>query len=91
MAADAERLGFDENELLILDASRFADGKDGPCHSDVFRKQFWTEVLQNLELSLDLIIEEARENYQTSKELGIAEFEDFEERVQALSGKKSQP
>jgi len=88
MAADAEKLGFDESELLIFDASRMTDFKDGPCHSDASRKKFWTEVLQNLELSLDLIIEEARSNYQTSTELGIADFEDFEERVQTLNSNK---
>ncbi|MFN0035117.1 MAG: hypothetical protein ACKVUS_08625 [Saprospiraceae bacterium] len=87
MADEAEKLGFDEDELLIVDASRFADTKDGPCHTDTFRKRFWMEVLQNLELSPDLIIEEARANFQSAKELGISDFKDFEARVQTLNGK----
>lgn len=68
-----------------MDAARFADSKDGPCHTDAFRKKFWTEVLQNLELDLDLIIEEARKNYQTLKKLEMADFLDFEEQVKTLN------
>lgn len=83
-ADEAEKMGFDEGELLIVDAARFSDGKDGPCHTDAFRKKFWTEVLLNLELSLDLIVTEARENYETLKRLDLADFDNFEERVQEL-------
>ncbi len=90
MADEAKKMGLDQDELLILDASRFTDSKDGPCHTDAFRKRFWTEVLQKLELSLELIIEEARENYQTLKEMEMADFDDFEERVQSVQ-KNTEP
>jgi hypothetical protein len=38
-------------------------GPDGPCHEDVQRKRFWTDVLKSLALSLDTIFEEARYNH----------------------------
>jgi|GEM_PF-2898433 len=60
-AAAAEKLGYQEHEILVLDPDRFQDGRDGPCHSAELRKQFWTEVLQNLELSLETLIKKARE------------------------------
>ncbi len=56
----AAQRGLDEELLLIIDPERFQDGKDAPCHTAAFRKRFWTEVLQGLELSLDLIADEAR-------------------------------
>jgi hypothetical protein len=47
-------------ELLIIDPERFQNGKDGPCHPPAFRKRFWTDVLRSLELSFDLLVDEAR-------------------------------
>ncbi len=65
-AAAAEKLGYQEHEILVLDPDRFQDGRDGPCHSAELRKQFWTEVLQNLELSLETLIKKAREEAGTT-------------------------
>jgi hypothetical protein len=58
--ADAERLGIPCDELMIIDPERFKDDRDGPCHNPELRKQFWTDVLKSLELSYDLLFEEAR-------------------------------
>lgn len=55
---EARGAGFEE--ALIVDPARFQDGRDGPCHSDEFRKRFWTDVLCSLELSLDVLFDQAR-------------------------------
>lgn len=54
-----EKLGYDQEEALFIEPEIFKDGKDGPCHTDEFRKQFWTDVLKNLTLGLDTIIQKA--------------------------------
>ena len=56
----AEKLGIDSGNLMIIDPSRFQNGKDGPCHTDEFRTRFWHEVLSGLRLSFGLICDEAR-------------------------------
>lgn len=56
----AAQRGLSYEELLIIDPERFQNGKDGPCHPPAFRKRFWTDVLRSLELSFDLIADEAR-------------------------------
>jgi hypothetical protein len=56
----AAQRGLAYEELLIIDPERFQDGTDGPCHPPALRKRFWTDVLRSLELSLDLIADEAR-------------------------------
>ena len=66
----SKKFGFDSSELLIIDPVRFIFPKtnhylikgDEPCHSNKFRKLFWNDVMMSLEISLDLIIEEANEN-----------------------------
>ncbi len=55
----AAGLGIEYDDLLIIDPSRFANGFDGPCHTENERKTFWTDVLKSLELSLDTIVSEA--------------------------------
>ena len=57
----AAQLGYDSSELLFIAPSRMQDGSDGPCHTDAFRKRFWTDVLSSLTLSLDLLFDEARQ------------------------------
>jgi hypothetical protein len=57
---EAAQRGLNEEEMLIIDPERFQDGKDGPCHTPAFRKRFWTDVLIGLELSFDLLADEAR-------------------------------
>lgn len=58
----ANELGIDTDSLLFIDPERFKNDKDGPCHSAAERKLFWTNVLMSLELSLDVIINEAVKN-----------------------------
>jgi hypothetical protein len=48
------------DSILAIDPERFKNNIDGPCHSNLQRKNFWTDVLKSLQLSLDLIIDEAR-------------------------------
>jgi hypothetical protein len=56
----AKKLGLNYDELLILDPDRFKNNSDGPCHSDIERKRFWTDVLKSLELSIETIVGEAK-------------------------------
>lgn len=56
----ARVLGVDENALLIIDPQRFQDGRDGPCHNPAQRKRFWTDVLQSLTVSHEVLFQEAR-------------------------------
>lgn len=56
----AARCGLDVDELLIIDPERFQNGADGPCHTPAVHTQLWTDVLRSLELSFDLIADEAR-------------------------------
>src|SRR5690349_19102116 len=58
--AAAERLGLDPLQLLVIDPARFSDNSDGPCHSAEFRARFWRDVLSSLDLSLELLFDEAR-------------------------------
>jgi hypothetical protein len=57
-------------------------GADGPCHSDELIKQFWTEVLKSLDLSLDFIIAHARENnaqwMESYEKRGLTDTKDYE-------------
>ena len=57
---EAEKRGISYEDLLIIEPDRFQNGADGPCHSSEVRKRFWTDVLQSLELSYDLLFAEAR-------------------------------
>jgi len=57
---EAEAMGLDAFELLILDPERFQNGVDGPCHEPELRKRFWTDVLRSLELSYQVLYDEAR-------------------------------
>ncbi|RZK04255.1 MAG: hypothetical protein EOO46_16995 [Flavobacterium sp.] len=62
-------LVFDYENSLIIDPSRFENKIDGPCHSDVERKNFWTDVLKSLELSFETIFREARKfNFEREKD-----------------------
>jgi hypothetical protein len=56
----ATRHGCDVDQLLIVDADRFQDGRDGPCHPAEIRARFWRDVLISLELEVDLLFDEAR-------------------------------
>lgn len=54
------RLGYDVDMMFFLDPTRFQNGRGGPCHSDDFRRRFWTDVLLSLELDVTLLFDEAR-------------------------------
>lgn len=56
------------DDHLVIDPDRFQDGRDGPCHTPEFRKRFWTDVLKSLELSLDLLFDEARNLNERNRE-----------------------
>ncbi len=59
---EAQKLGIASDQLMIIVPDKFTNDHDGPCHTPIFRKQFWTDVLKSLELSYDTIFEEARRN-----------------------------
>ncbi len=77
--------GLTEDELLIIDPERFQNGKDGPCHTPAFRKRFWTDVLRSLDLSFDLIADEARAFNQERPQFMPDEYiHDLEIRIAVL-------
>jgi hypothetical protein len=80
-------MGFEEESVYMLDPSRFQNGKDGPCHSNEFRKQFWTDVLKNLKLNLWTLIEKGRQINEKKRhsELLREEYDpNYEEKIQNL-------
>jgi hypothetical protein len=86
--ADAERLGLAYEQLMIIDPKRFANGDDGPCHPPQMRKRFWTDVLRSLELSYDLLFDEARHLNEKLKAIESEEYiEDLEARIAEIVGK----
>ena len=95
-AAKAAALGIAYDDLMVIDPARFKmkdfEG-DGPCHSDEQIKQFWTDVLKSLKVSLALVIEEARKNKREWEAVGAGEAEeneyiaDLEERITRIRSK----
>lgn len=72
-------------ELMIIAPGRFKNDYDGPCHSDNFRKQFWTDVLMSMELSYNTLFEQARQVNKERKETIPDEYiVDLEERIALL-------
>lgn len=57
---EAEKLGIKYYDLLIIDSNRFKNNAEGPCHTSEERKMFWTDVLKSLDLSFEVIFNEAR-------------------------------
>lgn len=51
----ATAMGYDCDELYIINPKWFTDGKDGVCHTDEERKLFWTDVLKSLTINLDTL------------------------------------
>jgi hypothetical protein len=51
----AQQMGLNSDDLYIINADRFTDSKDGPSHTDVERKIFWTDVCKSLTLSLETL------------------------------------
>jgi hypothetical protein len=81
----AAQRGLSYEELLIIDPERFQNGKDGPCHPPAFRKRFWIDVLRSLELSFDLLADEARAfNQERLRFMPDDYISDLEARIAAL-------
>ena len=69
---------------MIVVPFRFSDGRDGPCHAPEMRKRFWTDVLKSLELSLDLLFDEARRMNEVRRAFPVLADDligDLEERI----------
>ena len=82
---EAQKLGIESDQLMIIVPDRFKNDVDGPCHKPTFRKQFWTDVLISLELSYDTLFEEARQNNIAIKEYLPDEYiQDLEARIAAI-------
>lgn len=76
---------IDSADLMIVVPERFEDGRDGPCHSPSFRKAFWTDVLKSLELSYEVLFEEARAtNARAKQHFPEDHIADLEERITAM-------
>lgn len=70
---------------MIIHPERFKDDKDGPCHPPEMRKRFWTDVLTSIELSYELLFEEARLKNRKVKDILLEEYlEDLEAHIAAL-------
>ena len=80
----AKELGLETDDLLIIDPDRFKNNNDGPCHTALERKRFWTDVLKSLQLSFETIFDEARK-FNALREKDDAEFlNDLEKRIESL-------
>jgi hypothetical protein len=85
LADAARQLGIASEELMIIVPDRLKNDTDGPCHTATFRKQFWTDVLQSLELSYDTLFDKARQyNASTKTIFPEAYIPDLEERIAAI-------
>jgi hypothetical protein len=85
IADKAKRFGFADKGFLIIDPARFKDNEDGPCHTDIERKRFWTDVLKSLELSLETLFQEALKVNEKLKEVGDDDFiSDLSDRIQEI-------
>jgi hypothetical protein len=85
LTAQAEALGIDPYDLMIISPGRMASGRDGPCNTPEMRKRFWTDVLKSLEISYDLLFDKARQMNERTKEILPDEYiEDLEERISRI-------
>lgn len=78
---EASEIGIAHDDILIIDSERFKDRKDKPYHSSEQRKLFWTDVLKSLELSLELIFNEARELNERREKGSRFYINDLEEKI----------
>lgn len=85
LEARAADMAIQIDQLFIIDSDRFQDGRDGPCHDAGFRKRFWTDVLKSLELSYELLFDEARRmNDNMRQNFPEHSIYDLEERIQSV-------
>ena len=83
----AKLLDLDSHDLLIIDPKIFRNDLDGPCHTDLERKRFWTDVLKSLKISYETIFSEARkenEKRETEDEEYIINLDQRIESLKAL-------
>jgi hypothetical protein len=81
----AREMGLSSYDLMIINPERMASGSDGPCHPPELRKRFWTDVLQSLELSHELIFDKARQENAVNRERAPAHYiPDLEARIRQL-------
>lgn len=83
----ALKLGYKHEDLMIIEPTRFANGKDGPCHADVERKRFWTDVCKSLSLSIHTIVSEARRNNERNEKSDSSYLADLETRIEKILNK----
>ena len=80
----AKELGFETDDLLIIDPEKFKNDFDGPCHTELERKRFWTDVLKSLQLSYETIFEEARKANSFRDKEDEEFINDLENRIESL-------
>ena len=81
----AEAHGIPYEDLLMIDPERFKNDQDGPCHTPELRKRFWTDVLKSLELSYDVLFDEARSFNEHNRLYFPAEYiHDLDERMHRI-------
>lgn len=86
---NAAALGLDASDLLVIDPGRFQNGIDGPLHSPEQRKQFWTDVLISLELSFEVLCNEAKFYNERVKQFCPEDYiQDLEDRINRLLSEK---
>jgi hypothetical protein len=84
VAQKAKSLGIEYEDLLVINPTRFKNNVDGPCHSDAQRKQFWTDVLKSLDLSLETIVTEAIKLNDENKACGEPYISNLDEIIQQI-------
>jgi hypothetical protein len=81
----AKEIDIGYEDLLIIDASRFKNGFDGPCHDDRKRLSFWRDVLKSLQLSYETLFAEARKENGKRKEHDPSSYiVDIEDRIRRI-------
>ena len=85
LQSEAEKRGIPSETLMVIDPERFKNNADGPCHTSEIRKQFWTDVLQSLALSYELLFSQARLlNTEHQASFPDMYIEDLEERIERI-------
>lgn len=94
----AKQLGIEDNHLMVVSPLRFKMidfGDDGPCHTDDHIKQFWTDILKTMKISLKTIASEARKNKREIEESGNIKnpaynyIEDLDEKIKEIIASNS--
>ena|SRR3989344_5114034 len=84
IAEQAIALEINHEDILVIDPDRFKNNYDGPCHTDIERKRFWTDVLKSLELSIDTIINEAIKFNQEREKTDEEFIHDLDDRIKEI-------